>query len=87
MTIYEVLEVVLVTVLAVAATVAIYLGLLNWIGTLCTIRAVDPMCGSTAIACTTDGQLATTHSPNCVTLGRESWANFATALRNRQHSP
>ena len=91
MTVYQVLTIVLITVLAIAATVAIYLGLLNWIGALyvvrctechhlafnsanrpesrartavirfsltrstpCTIRVVDPMCGSTVTACITD---------------------------------
>ena len=32
MSVYEVLTVVLIAVLATAATAAIYLGLLNWIG-------------------------------------------------------
>jgi len=41
MTVYEVLTVVLITVLAVAATVAIYLGLLNWIGALYVVRCSE----------------------------------------------
>lgn len=41
MTVYQVLTIVLVTVLAIAATAAIYLGLLNWIGALYVVRCTE----------------------------------------------
>lgn len=41
MTVYEVLTVVLITVLAIVATAAIYLGLLNWIGALYVVRCTE----------------------------------------------
>lgn len=41
MTVYQVLTIVLITVLAIAATVAIYLGLLNWVGALYVVRCTE----------------------------------------------
>jgi DNA-directed RNA polymerase subunit RPC12/RpoP len=41
MTVYEVLTVVLIIVLATAATAAIYLGILNWIGALYVVRCAS----------------------------------------------
>ncbi|MBX7432530.1 hypothetical protein JDV09_10500 [Mycobacterium sp. Y57] len=38
MTVYAVLTIVLITVLATAATLAIFLGLLNWIGAFYVVR-------------------------------------------------
>jgi len=41
MTVYEVLTITLIIVLATATTVAIYLGLLNWVGALYVVRCSE----------------------------------------------